>query len=123
VLRAILRRLLWNLLLDGKAVPPVPPTPIADRLAGDPPAAADEPPADRLPATQSGSGGHQSGVIAVPVALILQREAQIAKALEEAKVVPDLACLLALRRLMATIAENNARSGWLLDAPTAGRPN
>lgn len=61
-------------------------------------------------------------VLAVPVGRIREREIAILGALQGAAILPDLACILALRAVHDRLTKQNAEQGWLLDRDPAGDP-
>lgn len=83
---------------------------------------------DPAPGTPTGPPGeptapglsHLERTIGVPVARVLQRETEILAALKAASVLPDLACVLALRNVHDLITRENIAQGWLLDREPEG---
>lgn len=70
-----------------------------------------------------GTTGLPHGVLAIPKARIDEREAEIAEAMADHKITPDVACIIALRRIHNNLVDHNKQTGYLLDLPTHGRPS
>lgn len=117
--RRWLQRVLLNLLFGGPDVPAV--------LVAEGTAPADLPvhrEAPVLPAAGARPPAHvPGGQIAVPRELVDERENQIVAAMEAAKILPDVACIIALRRVHNAVIENNQKTNWMLDAPVQGKPS
>jgi hypothetical protein len=128
VVRRLFRRLLFWLLEAQAGVPPVPPEKGSPERPGccggchpDVAAPGDAP-------TEAGGPAYPPAnqlehVVAVPVSRVKEREIAILQALEGARILPDLACILALRNVHDRITKQNALQGWLLDREPEGRPS
>ena len=131
MVRRLLRRLLFWVLEASAGVPPVPPaakgSPERDECCG---RCHSDVAAPGSPATEAGepeptapAASALEHVLAVPVTRVREREIAILKAMEGAQILPDLACILALRAVHDRLTKQNAEQGWLLDREPEGRPS
>lgn len=128
MVRRILRSFLFWLLVGPK--PAMPPVPLHVESEPDVPCGhggcagcscvAPDGHAPVEPGVSGPPASPTEAVLAIPVMRVKERELQIAQALVDAKILPDLACILALRAVHDRLTRENAQSGWLLDREPEG---